>query len=79
MHAAIESASKNKTISSVSEWKNVFKAARKKRAKSITKEDVKETIEIDNYKVREFKFNDMLDLKNLSAAIIRNKNKDNLA
>lgn len=78
MHAAIELASKNKTISSVSEWKNVFKAARKKRAKTITKEDVKETIEIDNYKVREFKFNDMLDLKNLSAAIIRNKNKDNL-
>ncbi|KAL4718408.1 hypothetical protein ACJJTC_004679 [Scirpophaga incertulas] len=73
MHAAIESASKNKTISSVSEWKNVFKEARKKRVKTINKE----TIEIDNYKVSELKFNDMLDLKNLSETFIRNKNKDN--
>ncbi|RVE42680.1 hypothetical protein evm_012668 [Chilo suppressalis] len=78
MHAAIETASKNKTINSVNEWKNVFKAARKKRTKTITKGEIKETIEIDNYKVKEFKFNEMLDLKNLGVGLMRNKNKDNM-
>lgn len=78
MHAAIEAASKNKTINSVSEWKNVFKAARRKRTKTITKGEIKEKIEIDKYKVTEFKFNEMLDLKSLGVAIMKNKNKDNM-
>ncbi|XP_047986390.1 uncharacterized protein LOC125226450 isoform X2 [Leguminivora glycinivorella] len=76
MHAAIEHASKNLSINSVSDWKNVFKFSRTKKTKYVTNDEGKKKIEIDSYKVKEFKFNEMLDLKKLSAAIMNNKNKD---
>jgi hypothetical protein len=37
MHAAIENAAKNVSLNSVSDWKNIFKQARKKQVKQVNK------------------------------------------
>lgn len=57
MHAAIENAAKRVTsINSVSDWKNIFKQARNKKRKAFKNEEgEKETIEVDSYKIKEFK------------------------
>lgn len=52
MHAAIENASKNVSINSVTEWKNVFKAARRKRTKTIKTAEGNKRIELDTYKLK---------------------------
>lgn len=79
MHAAIENAAKKTSINSVHDWKNVFKQARNKRIKTF-KDDQgnNQKFEVDNYKIKEFKYDEMLDLKKLSATIMRNKNKDDM-
>lgn len=73
MHASIENASRNVSVNSVSDWKNIFKLARKKRVKTVN--DEKHCVE--PYKVREFKYDEMLDLKELAQQLIKNREIDN--
>lgn len=74
MHAAIENASKNISINSVSDWKNVFRLARSKRIKTIKTQEGNKKIEVNNYTVKEFKYDEIFDLKKLSAAVMKTKN-----
>lgn len=74
LHASIENASRNVSVNSVSDWKNIFKLARKKRVQTFN--DEKHCVE--PYKVREFKYDEMLDLKQLAQQLIKNREKDNL-
>lgn len=74
MHASIENTSRNVSVTSVADWKNIFKLARKKRVKTVNNE--KHCVE--PYKVREFKYDEMLDLKKLAQQLVKNREKDNL-
>lgn len=75
MHSSIENASKNMSITSMNDWKNVFKIARRKR---VLKEKVTgNKYNIEPYTVQELKYGDMLNLKTLATQVILNRTKDN--
>lgn len=72
MHSAVESASKNIDITSMNDWKNVFRNARKQKMKKINGEKYI----IEPYKVKEMKYDEMLDLKLLADQTVLNRTKD---
>lgn len=67
MHSAIERQRKFVSVFCVNDWMNIFKLARSARGKNKNKPP---------YETEELKFNDMLDLKELSANLIKNKSLD---
>ncbi|KAJ8912367.1 hypothetical protein NQ315_014734 [Exocentrus adspersus] len=72
MHSAIESASKNVDITSMSDWKNVFRRARRQKVKTVN--NTKYTIE--PYQVKEMKYGDFFNIKKLADSIMKNKTTD---
>lgn len=67
MHSAIERQKKFVSVFCVNDWMNIFKLARSTRGRNKDK---------PSYETEELKFNDMLDLKDLSANLIKNKTLD---
>lgn len=73
MHSSIESAKKNESVYSVTDWINIFKRARSKQVYKVGQKNLKKK----PYHVREFKFHEFKDLKKLAETIYKNKTKDN--
>ncbi|KAK9731936.1 hypothetical protein QE152_g13222 [Popillia japonica] len=67
MHSAIERQKRFVSVFCVNDWMNIFKLARSKRGKNKNKPP---------YETEELKFSDILDLKELSAQLIKNKSID---
>ncbi|CAG9773351.1 unnamed protein product [Ceutorhynchus assimilis] len=66
MHSSIEKAKKYVSVFAMNDWLNIFRAARSKR----------KSIKAKPYEVEELKYNDFLDLKELSKSLIKNRSKD---
>lgn len=72
MHSSIEHAKKHTDVFSMNDWMNIFKNARAKGTYKVNGKKVKK----DRYQVKEFKYDEFLDLKSLAQEMIKNKTMD---
>ncbi|KAJ2950557.1 hypothetical protein O0L34_g8802 [Tuta absoluta] len=73
MHSAIENAKKHATIFAMPDLLTIFRNARKKQTVKTT---TGQKITKENYKVKEFKYNEFYDLKSLASSMFVNPKKD---
>jgi hypothetical protein len=69
MHSAIEYAQKHVLVVIMRDWINIFKMARSNRNKNKN---------ADKYACRELKFDDLKNMKKLSAYLIQNRTRDSM-
>lgn len=72
MHSSIECAKKHNSIYSMLDWSRIFKSARRKRSCVVNGNK----ITIEPYHIKEFKFNEFLDLKKFSERFFKNRTTD---
>lgn len=74
MHSSIETVKKHSSVYSMMDWISIFKQARRKKIHTINNKKITR----EPYKVKEFKFHEFYDLKELSKVIIKNRKKDEM-
>lgn len=72
MHSSIEHVKKNSSVYTMHDWVNIFERARSQKKRKIDQK----IVTVKPYKVKEFKHDEFIDLKDLADKVMINRTKD---